>query len=40
VPDFAVELVDQAQACLEASLPRLWQSEAGEELAAADTEEI
>jgi hypothetical protein len=40
VADFTVELVDQAQAGLDRSLPRLWETEAGEELAAADTEEI
>src|SRR6266511_3361605 len=40
IADLSVELVDQAQAGLEGSLPRLGESEAGEQLAAADTEEI
>ena len=40
VADFAVELVDQAQAGLDRPLPRLGQAESGEQLAAADTEEV
>src|SRR4029453_14516324 len=38
--DLAVELVDQAQAGLERALPWLGQSQAGEQLAAADAKEI
>jgi hypothetical protein len=40
VADLAVELVDQAQAGLERAVPRLRQIEPGEQLAAADTEQI
>src|SRR6266540_7044739 len=38
--DLAVELVDQTQAGLDRALPRLGESEAGEQLPAADTEAI
>ena len=38
--DFAVELVDQAQTRLDRCLPRLRQAKPGEQLAAADTEEV
>src|SRR6266511_5291823 len=38
--DLVVELVDQAQAGLDRALPRLGQREAGQELAAAHTEQI
>jgi hypothetical protein len=40
VADLVVELVDQSEACFDRSLPRLGQPELGEQLAAADTEEI
>jgi hypothetical protein len=40
VSDLAVELVDQAQAGLDRSLPRLRQAEPGEQLAAAHAEEV
>jgi hypothetical protein len=38
--DLAVELVDQAQAGLDRCSPRLGQVESGEQLAAADAEEV
>jgi hypothetical protein len=38
--DLAIELVDQAQAGIDRALPRLRQAEAGEQLAAAEAEEI
>jgi hypothetical protein len=38
--DLAVELVDQAQAGLDGCLPRVGEVEPGEQLAAADTEEV
>jgi len=40
VVDFAVELVDQAQACNDGSLPRLGQREPGEQLAATNAEQV
>src|SRR6266496_5094932 len=40
VVDLAVELVDQTQAGLEGALPRLWETEPVEQLAAADAEEV
>jgi hypothetical protein len=40
VGDLAVEFVDQPQAGLDRCLPRFGQPEPGEQLAAADTEEI
>jgi hypothetical protein len=40
VCDLVVELVDQAEAGLDRSSPRLGQTEAGEQLAATDTEEV
>jgi hypothetical protein len=40
VADLAVELVDQSQAGVDRALPRLRQPEPGEQLAAADAEEI
>jgi hypothetical protein len=36
----SLELVDQAQARFDRALPRLGQPESGEELAAADAEQI
>jgi hypothetical protein len=38
--DLAVELVDQAQADLDVGSPRLRQAEPGEQLAAADAEQV
>ena len=38
--DLTVELVDQAQAGLERSLPRLREAEPSEQLTAADTKQI
>src|SRR5436305_11880686 len=40
VADLAVELVDQTQAGLDRALPRLRESEPGEQLAAAYAEQI
>jgi hypothetical protein len=40
VADFAVELVDQAQAGLDRALPRIRQVEPGEQPATADTKQI
>jgi hypothetical protein len=38
--DLTVELVDQTQTCVDRALPRLRQTKLGEQLAAADAEEV